>query len=120
MPSSLPNAPLPRAGVAPEELDLIGVGTATPDMIVYGLIIAAQLIQSGCGIRRVLVIGAEAGAAVVGRSIGAAGLYSGAWARTAQKSPDPRPRRIALGLAPGRNARSRPGTARSLLVRPQY
>jgi 3-oxoacyl-[acyl-carrier-protein] synthase III len=93
-------------------------------MIVYGLITAAQLIQSG-GIRRVLVIGAETlsrlldwedsrTCVLVGDGAGAA------WARTAQKSPDPRPRRIALGLAPDRNARSRPGTARSLLVRPQY
>jgi len=107
------------------KLDLIVVGTATPDMyfpataclvqerlgakqagafdllaacssFVYGLITAAQLIQSG-GIRRALVIGAEtlsrlldwedrrtcvligdgAGAAVVGPSTGNAGFYSG-------------------------------------------
>jgi len=116
---------LAQARVAPEELDLIVVGTATPDMyfpataclvqerlgakqagafdllaacssFVYGLITAAQLIQSG-GIRRALVIGAEtlsrlldwedrrtcvligdgAGAAVVGPSTGNAGFYSG-------------------------------------------
>ncbi|MGH2398813.1 MAG: beta-ketoacyl-ACP synthase III [bacterium] len=116
---------LAQAGVTPEELDLIVVGTATPDMIfpataclvqerlgakqagafdllaacssfVYGLITAAQMIQSGA-IRRALVIGAEtlsrildwedrrtcvligdgAGAAVLGPSSGAAGFYSG-------------------------------------------
>lgn len=116
---------LAQAKVAPEELDLIVVGTATPDMFfpataclvqerlgakqagafdllaacssfVYGLITADQLIRSG-GMRRVLVIGAEtlsrildwedrstcvligdgAGAAVLGRSAGAAGFYSG-------------------------------------------
>jgi 3-oxoacyl-[acyl-carrier-protein] synthase-3 len=78
---------LEAAGVGPEELDLIIVGTATPDMFfpataclvqdrlgarragafdllaacssfVYGLITAGQMIASG-GIRRALVIGAE-------------------------------------------------------------
>lgn len=116
---------LADAGVAGEDLDLIIVGTATPDMVfpatacllqphlgakqagafdllaacssfVYGLITVGQLISSGA-IRTALVVGAEtlsrlvdwkdrttcvligdgAGAAVVARSSGGAGIQSG-------------------------------------------
>jgi len=114
-----------EAGIAPEDLDLIIVGTATPDMFfpataclvqdrlgarragafdllaacssfVYGLISAAQLIQSGA-IRHALVVGAEtlsrlidwedrrtcvligdgAGAAVLGPATNGRGIASG-------------------------------------------
>jgi len=117
---------LAASGVPSEDLDLIVVGTATPDMFfpataclvqdrlgarragafdllaacssfVYGLITAAQMIQTGA-VRHALVIGAEtlsrlidwedrrtcvligdgAGAAVLGPATNGHGMYSGA------------------------------------------